>query len=76
MSGEINVTTDIDGVDVKNMNDMAIFNKIAAQKADLKNLNSMDISGAAMDKAKAEIEAKIAGLTALVNDRQEDDSAE
>ncbi len=72
-NNEIVDSTTVGGINVEDMNDAAIFNRIAGMKADLKELTGMGIQGAAMSAAKADLEAKISRLVAIVNARHETD---
>ena len=71
-NNEIVDFTTVDGVNVKDMNDGAIFNRIGGLKKDLKELGEIGINGAAMSVAKADINDKITRLTTIVNGRHEE----
>jgi hypothetical protein len=75
-ANDIKVTTTVDGIEVDNMNDQALFARIASVKAELKSLTDMGIGGPAVEANATKLKAKIEDLTALVNARYDTAAAE
>jgi len=72
MSNDIVEVTYVDGIDVEDMNDGAIFNRIAKLNDELDSLASTGVTGPAMNAAVANVKGKIEALTAIVNGRYVD----
>lgn len=73
---EIKDFTTLDGMDVADMNDGALFNRIAGLNKELKELSDLGVTGPAVDANKAVLQDKIAKLTAIVNGRYEEAAEE
>ncbi len=69
MSNVIEDFTTVDGVNVTNIDDQALFIRIGKLKTELKELNELGIQGAAMEAAVTDVKAKIDRLVAIVNAR-------
>jgi hypothetical protein len=64
-------STTVDGIDVSNMNDAAIFARITSMKKEVKDLTESGITGAAVTATKNALNGKIERLTSIVNARYE-----